>query len=623
MVTTSSPDGSPHGDLVGSLVDGRYQIEAFVARGGMATVYRALDTRLHRVVALKIMHPSLAEDPDFVMRFEREARSAALFNHPAVVAVHDQGTDNGLVYLAMEYVDGATLRTLMTQQGTLEPAVALSVLEPALDALSSAHRAGLVHRDIKPENILISTTGQVKIADFGLARAIEDSGQSQATQGLLIGTVAYLAPEQVESGAADERTDVYAAGIILFEAVTGKTPFDGKTPLSIAYQHVNSDVPAPSTINPSIPNKIDDLVLSATAKNPADRYVDAADFARHIGLIRSTLDPDDAKTFATVVLERPINPEGTFLGEVDDVGATATIAPIPSDPALENSELDPQPIENQPNANDTSIVESSQFDQSSEPEAHLVDLESSSNSDHHNEQSSWLDRVKKPLPYRSLIAFAGVLALVLSLGGLAWQWAGAQTVPVPSIVGMSEQEASSTLASQGLGLTITGQEFSDEVSRGKIISSNPSAGDAIAKDGTVTGIASAGPESVAIPKVAKTTLSTAKGRLSALSLEATTVEEFSDTVRNGRVIESRPGAGTTVKSGSTVELVVSKGPPPVVVPNVVTMDRASAISRLQGLGLKVVIENQLPVVVIGRVYSQNPGPGTEVPKGSTVTLTLV
>jgi eukaryotic-like serine/threonine-protein kinase len=225
--------------LVGQVLDGRYRVESRLARGGMATVYEAVDERLDRTIALKVMHPGLAEDEQFVSRFIREAKAAARLSHPNVVAVFDQGADGGHVFLAMEYVAGRTLRDLMREHGRLSPRQALEVLEPVLAALGAAHHAGIVHRDVKPENVLLADDGRVKVADFGLARAVTSSTSHTATSGILMGTVAYLSPEQVERGVADQRSDVYAAGILLYEMLTGVKPYDGETAIQVAYRHVH------------------------------------------------------------------------------------------------------------------------------------------------------------------------------------------------------------------------------------------------------------------------------------------------------------------------------------------------------------------------------------------------
>jgi serine/threonine protein kinase len=259
--------------LVGRVVDGRYAVTARIARGGMATVYLALDRRLHREVALKVMHAHLGDDPQFTARFIREARAAARLSHPGVVAVFDQGEDDGLLYLAMEYLEGRTLRTVLGELGVLTPGEALDVVEPVLDALAAAHAAGIVHRDVKPENVLLTDDGRVKVADFGLARA---ASSVASTSGVLMGTAAYLAPELIAHGVADARADVYAVGMTLFEMLTGRQPFSGDVPLRVAYRHVHEDVPAPSTVVGALPEPLDVLVTAATARDPGRRPADAA-----------------------------------------------------------------------------------------------------------------------------------------------------------------------------------------------------------------------------------------------------------------------------------------------------------------------------------------------------------
>src|SRR5919206_2030600 len=259
--------------LIGRVVDGRYAVAARIARGGMATVYLALDRRLHREVALKVMHAHLGDDPQFRARFIREARAAARLSHPGVVAVFDQGEDHGLLYLAMEYLEGRTLRTVLGELGVLTPGEALDVIEPVLDALGAAHAAGIVHRDVKPENVILTDDGRVKVADFGLARA---ASSVASTSGVLMGTAAYLAPELIAHGLADARGDVYAVGVMLFEMLTGRLPFSGDVPLRVAYRHVHEDVPPPSTVVPGLPEPLDVLVTAATARDPRRRPPDAA-----------------------------------------------------------------------------------------------------------------------------------------------------------------------------------------------------------------------------------------------------------------------------------------------------------------------------------------------------------
>ncbi|HEX7716307.1 MAG TPA: protein kinase, partial [Marmoricola sp.] len=275
--TEEGRQGDP---LIGRVLDGRYRIGPRIARGGMATVYQATDLRLDRTVAVKVMHAGLGEDADFVARFEREARHAARLSHPNVVAVFDQGDDDGTLFLVMEYVPGLTLRDLIRKEAPMEPGKALGVLEPVLAALAAAHSAGMIHRDVKPENVLLATdpdsgAGRIKVADFGLARAVNAETQHTATGGVLIGTVSYLSPELVVDGKADPRSDVYAAGVLLYEMLTGQKPHQADSPIQVAYKHVHEDVPPPSQRVPGLPPYVDALVARATARDKDLRPSDA------------------------------------------------------------------------------------------------------------------------------------------------------------------------------------------------------------------------------------------------------------------------------------------------------------------------------------------------------------
>src|SRR3954462_2979014 len=259
--------------MIGRVLDGRYRVGPRIARGGMATVYEATDLRLDRVCALKIMHAGLGDDEDFADRFVHEARAAARLSHPNVVSVYDQGDDDGTLFLAMEYIPGHTLRDLVRAGAPMSPARALALLDPVLAALAAAHQAGLVHRDVKPENVLLADDGRIKVADFGLARAVAAADHTNTTN-VLIGTVAYLAPEQVERGIADARSDVYAVGVMLYEMLVGKPPYDGETAWAGASRHVHEDVPAPATVIGDLPKEVDDLVVQTTSRDPANRPAD-------------------------------------------------------------------------------------------------------------------------------------------------------------------------------------------------------------------------------------------------------------------------------------------------------------------------------------------------------------
>ena len=285
--TLADPPPASPALLVGRLLDGRYAVTARIAHGGMATVYQATDTRLDREVALKVMHAELARDEEFVRRFIGEARSVARLSHQNVVAVFDQGADGPFLYLAMEYVPGRTLKEVLRDRGRFSPATALEIMTGVLDGLAAAHASGIVHRDIKPENVLLTADGRIKVADFGLARAQSAAGHTRT--GLLIGTPSYVPPEQVTGGSTGPGGDVYSAGVMLFELLTGRLPFTGDTPLSVAYQHVNTDIPAPSTLVSGIPAAVDQLVLAATSRDPARRPADAGGFLRAVRQVRGGL----------------------------------------------------------------------------------------------------------------------------------------------------------------------------------------------------------------------------------------------------------------------------------------------------------------------------------------------
>ncbi|MFZ0714353.1 protein kinase domain-containing protein, partial [Mycobacterium sp.] len=267
--------------LEGALLDGRYRVATKIATGGTSTVYRGLDTRLDRPVALKVMDSSYAGDQQFLTRFQLEARSVARLKDPGLVAVYDQGLDARHPFLVMELVEGGTLRELLAERGPMPPHAVAAVLRPVLGGLAAAHRAGLVHRDVKPENVLISDEGDVKLVDFGLVRSVAEAGITSTS--VILGTAAYLSPEQVRDGDASPRSDVYAAGIVAYELLTGQTPFSGDTALSVAYQRLDTDVPAPSSVINGVPAPFDELVERATARDPADRYADAQDMAAALG----------------------------------------------------------------------------------------------------------------------------------------------------------------------------------------------------------------------------------------------------------------------------------------------------------------------------------------------------
>jgi serine/threonine-protein kinase len=545
--------------LVGRLLDGRYRLDRPIARGGMATVYTATDTRLDRVVAVKVMRPALAEDPDFVARFAREARAAARLSSPEVVAVHDQGTDpsTGTAYLVMEYVAGRTLRDVIRDSGPLSPSRALGLLEPVLRALAAAHAAGLVHRDVKPENVLLGDDGRVKVADFGLARAVETSNLT-ATTGLLIGTVAYLAPEQVEHGSADPRTDVYAAGILLWEMLTGTPPYDGDSPLSVAYRHVHDDVPPPSELVQGISTAVDALVVQATRRDPDQRPADGGAFLQQLMAVRATLPAVGLDTQPTLVVSRPTT--------ISTSASTATTA-IPTAAA--------PPV----------------------PTA----------------------RPRRPRR-RGLIAgiVIAVLAL-LALGG-GWYLGSGRYTSAPSVINATRAAAEKELAAAGLKSRLGTPVFSDTVDKGLVLGQDPKPNGKIRKHGTVTLILSKGADLRTVPKVVGSTVPIAEASLKSAGLvKGEEILRYS-TYASGLVIATDPAVGTKLRRGYVVKLIVSKGREQLDVPNVVGKPRDEAVKSLNNAGFKAeVIEVFSDTVQAGIVANQSPSIG-KASRDSTITL---
>lgn len=564
-------------ELVGRVLDGRYRVDARIAVGGMATVYRATDTRLDRVLALKVMHPSLAADRVFVERFIREAKSVAKLTHPNVVGVFDQGTDGGYVYLAMEYVAGCTLRDVLRERGALQPRAALDVLEPILAALGSAHRAGLVHRDMKPENVLIGDDGSVKVADFGLVRTV--GTQTSAGSQTVLGTVSYLAPEQIEHGVTDARTDLYACGVLLFEMLTGGKPHQGDTPAQIIYRHLERDVPAPSASVPGLAGALDDLVARAAARAPERRPADAAALLAEVRSARAGMS--DAELDA-----RP--PQASAGGSAAEPARTRALTrPVAVPPAQPGAEDRTTRLPGPPGRRRGAAAVVSSF-----------------------------------LRGRAaLIALA--VAVVLLLGAGVWYVSAGQFTRTPAVLAMTEGKARDTLHDAGLDVRIR-HDYSTQIKRGHVISSDPQPGDRIRDTGTVTIVVSRGPEVVAVPDVSGSSVQAAQHVLRDAGLEPGRVtHEFDADVTQGSVIRTDPETGTKRRPGSAVALVVSKGAK-IQVPDVTgqDVDEARAVLRDAGLRVRVAQDQVFSQAEKGTVAEVAPGTGETVARGDTVTLTV-
>ncbi|MCT9008569.1 Stk1 family PASTA domain-containing Ser/Thr kinase [Streptomyces sp. NPDC054766] len=571
--------------LVGHVLDGRYRVDARIAVGGMATVYRALDTRLDRVLALKVMHPTLAADGSFVERFIREAKSVARLAHPNVVQVFDQGADGSYVYLAMEYIAGCTLRDVLRDRGALQPRAALDILEPVLAALGAAHRAGFVHRDMKPENVLIGDDGRVKVADFGLVRAVDTV---TSTTGAVLGTVSYLAPEQIEHGTSDTRVDVYACGVVLYEMLTGAKPYTADSPAQVLYQHLHADVPPPSAVVPGMAYPLDELVTAATARNPEVRPADA------VALLGQVLE---ARAGLTAEQLDAVPPGALSVGHDNADDRTSVIPRSLSVPRL-------LPV----NEDDGALGRTSRFEQSSPFTTSPV----------------MPPQPPGTRPRRGMLMVVAAIVLVLGLGGGVWYINSGQFTKVPPVLAKTEQQARSRLQDSGLDVKQVKHAYSDTVKRGTVISTDPGVGERIRDNDSVTLVISDGPRTVKVPDLKGFALFKAREVLKGDGLAAGMVTRaFSEDVTKGFVIGTNPGAGTPRHSGSAIAIVVSKGAP-VELPDVTGSSVEDATAQLEGAGLKVKIaaERVNSEFDKGQVAGQTPGAGREAATGDTVTLTL-
>jgi len=526
-------------DLVGRLIRGRYQIEKLVARGGMATVYLAEDNRLDRKVAIKVIHPHLANDRTFREKFVREAKIAARLSHPNLVNVFDQAEDGDVVFLAMEYVSGITLRDALDKFGALSASRALDVFEPMVAALAAAHAAGVLHRDLKPENVLLSDDGKVKLSDFGLARPI--SAQTQT--GAVVGTVAYLSPELVSRGVADARSDIYAAGIMLFELLTGRQPFQGEQAVHVALQHANSEVPAPSSLNETIPELLDELVLWATAKLPQNRPSDAIEF--HRVLLQAKADLKNPKKSEELTQRLR---ETTVLS-----GETAT--------AFEQLNLDQTQVLGDTGASTSNETVALNL----RPEV----VEENRVQIYHSH------RVVKVL-------VASALTVLLGLGAGWWFSAGPGGFEVmPNLANRSQVEAEGLISSLGATAVIV-TESSKTISSGLVISSEPGSG-SIYWGGPVTIRVSSGPKLVTIASLEGKTLVEATAQILQSGFVLGKVTSWFNSSPIGTVYAHSGGGSTKVAEGSAIDLEISLGSIPVVA----GLDQETAVNLVQVAGLKV------------------------------------
>ena len=614
--------------LVGRVLDGRYRVGARIARGGMASVFHGHDERLDRPVAIKVMHAGLGDDEEFSQRFEREAKAAAKLNHRGVVAVFDQGRDGDVTYLVMEYVPGRTLRDVMREETPMPPLRALHLLAEVLTALSAAHRAHLVHRDVKPENVLITPDGEIKVADFGLARAV--SAATTATGGTLIGTVSYLAPEIVVNEGADARSDVYACGALLFEMLTGTKPHTGDSPIQVAYKHVHEDVAAPSSLAPELPPYVDALVARATVRDRSQRSQDAGVLLRQVRLVERALaeglddDPDltadlrprptapDDEPTRPVVLEHE-SPDGELSGplpadgadDVDDDGATVLV--------------DRDTGEVVARAEPTMRWSSDAWAGAPAAVAHPPGLHPQVSAEDYrrsreHERSSRRGRV--------LLVAAVVAALVLA--GVGYWLGVGRYADVPQLVGQAEAQAAQEAEAAGFAFDVTRRAFSETAPLGTVLSTDPAAGDRLLPGDTIHAVVSKGKERYAIPNVQGRTVEQARAVFEELTLQVGDVTEaYSEKIPEGRIVRAVDyKAGQQVKRGTVIDLVVSRGRQPIEVVDQTGKPQAEAVEALESASFRVEVTQQFSDdVAKGVVISQSPADGTRF-KGDTITLVV-
>jgi serine/threonine-protein kinase len=580
--------------LLGSLIGGRYRIRGRVARGGMTTVYTAVDERLGRTVALKIIHAAQSRDPHFLERFTDEAETIARLTHPNVVAVYDQGTHAGLPYLVMEYVRGRTLREVLAQRGRLNPVEAMAILEQMLAAIAAAHRAGLVHRDVKPENVLVAEApsggpgnlvdGVVKVADFGLAQAVEAS-TDDAAGGQLMATVAYVAPELVTDGHADARTDVYSAGIVLFEMLTGRVPYHGDRPVDIAWQHVDRDVPPPSQIIAGLPPVLDDLVARATRRDPGARPTDAGALLAEVQAAGDDLGTVNADN-ATTALLRPVAQPTVGVPPVQPAHRPAW-ARLPGDGAR------PGPGRRRAAASPPGLTRM------------LTELRA-------NLLVSSGGRT-------ALAAAVLVLALLAGVGGW-WFGFGRYTV-APQLLTMSKTDAERQAARAGLKIVYDAGRYDEKVAKDVVLAQSPPPKGRIVKGGKIRLTLSLGPERHIVPDVVGMEFDVATAQLQAANLVVVRApDRFNDDIPAGSVVAIDPKPGTQVKRDTQVKVWVSKGRAPITVPRVVGLNINDATNQLQQLGLTVVPEYKDSDKPQGQVIGQSPSDGAGVEQGAEIKL---
>src|SRR5689334_16977444 len=556
----------------------RYEIGGVLGRGGMAEVHRGRDLRLGREVAVKVLRSDLARDPSFQVRFRREAQAAASLNHPAIVAVYDTGEDRtssgATPYIVMEYVEGETLRDVLRREGRLDPTRAMQLTADICGALDFSHRNGIVHRDVKPGNVMITPQGTVKVMDFGIARAVSDSAATMTSTAAVIGTAQYLSPEQARGEAVDARSDVYAAGCVLYELLTGEPPFTGDSPVAVAYQHVREDPKSPSEVNPAVPPQLDAVVLKALSKNPANRYQSAAEMRSDLVRVRSGQAP-----LAPAVMSA--DERTAMMTSGPPTGSTRRLngrgMPPPPPPAYDDYYADEEP----------------------------------------------------PRRTGRVVAIVvGVLVVLGLVGFVAYQLLSGPATPsqvaVPGVVGQTQQDASNQLIAAGLRVGNVVQQESAVEQVGKVLNTNPAAGAQVAERSNVDLTVGSGPAFVNVPALQGMSVADATALLKSqgLVLGKQTNAPTNDPTQVGKVVNSSPGPGVRVKGGSTVDIAVGVQQTALTVPDVTGQDKDDAKKALEAKGFEVDTNTVDGGGQKDTVLSTDPPAGTQAQPGSKVTMNV-
>jgi len=622
--------------LLETLVDNRYLVRSRIARGGMSTVYLATDTRLDRDVALKVLYPHLAADRGFLDRFEREAKSAARLSHPHVVGVLDQGVTESLSYLVMEYVPGRTLRDVLNERHRLTPRLALAMMDAVVDGLAAAHEAGLVHRDVKPENVLLASSGAIKIADFGLARAVTTSTNT----GTLVGTVAYLAPELVTGAGADARSDIYSAGIMLYEMLTGSQPFTGEVPIQVAFAHVHSSVPTPSAACPGLAEDLDELVLWCTSQDPEDRPVDGRALLGELRHIRTSLSDEQLDFHAPGTPPQPPSGRGERTTVIaPPSGATEVISRAEPNATevlarTENATTVLGRAQNPPEYAPGSYDDADTGNDGDYPELSARAGRRQARRDFKASQKEANRAAQRPevslrsgRPRRRGVLLGLLLTLLIAAAAFAGWFFGAgpgALVSIPEVSNTSVEAAGNRLSEDGLRYT-TNEVYDEVVAAGLVVGTEPAAAQQIRRFQPVTLLVSRGPELFSVPNVIQRSLEDAEEKLSEAGLATGTVtEEFSEDVPAGQVLAQVPSPDADLRRGTPVDLTVSKGPAPVEVPAVAGKTEEEAVRLIEAAGLEASVSSERinsTDIPKGSVAAQNPASGL-LERGGTVTLTI-